>query len=171
MQTEPANRKVLCVCTRDTSRAPMISFVLSQYLATCGMNDVEIKSAGVRPNCGGQPANEMATECMVMEGEKYGDFMRNHESTFIDDLVLGNYDFFIVADRKVRKELLEMRPAINLETIHVIGGSKGIMDPFGLGARAYQVCLVQIKTAMPAIADFVSRGILDVAVSAELVHV
>ena len=56
--------KVLCVCSGNISRSPMMQAVLQQRLGASFL----VESAGVREELAGRPANHRSVACMKERG-------------------------------------------------------------------------------------------------------
>lgn len=147
-------KNVLCVCTRDVSRAPMMAILLRNYLASCGQTDFKVESAGVKSSCDGHPATEQAVHCLCAEDVSFRPSALAHTSRCCDDIVLGAYSTFVVPDDMVC-DILTGQYRVNPAKILVV--TPQIMDPYGLGQNVYNNCRWQIIRSLPAIADFVTR--------------
>src|SRR5215213_9623768 len=79
--------KVLCVCTGNISRSPMMRAVLQQHLGAAFL----VESAGVREELAGRPANHRSVACMKERGVDLG----GHVSRWIGDLDLDQYRWIV----------------------------------------------------------------------------
>jgi len=82
--------QILCVCTGNTCRSPMLAAMLRRALAAAGRDDIRVRSAGVAATPD-QPASEHARSVMR---ERDLD-LSTHRSTQLDAELIGGSDFVI----------------------------------------------------------------------------
>ncbi len=136
--------KVLCVCTGNISRSPMMQAVLQQHLGV----DFLVESAGVTRELAGRPANSRSVACM---GERGAD-LSGHISRWIGDLDLRQYQWIVCAGR----EQADMVCALGAVPAGVLVANEhrgGIPDPYELGLAGYRDCLALLDQVMPDVAQ------------------
>ncbi|MFL5294999.1 MAG: low molecular weight phosphatase family protein [Phenylobacterium sp.] len=147
-------QKVLCVCTGNISRSPMMQAVLQQHLGDAFL----VESAGVREGLAGRPANHRSVACLQERGVDLG----GHVSRWIGDLDLGQYRWIVCAGQD---EADQVRAALGAGSAHVIVANEhrgGIPDPYELGMAGYRDCLALLDEAMPHVARQIGgAGVAD----------
>lgn len=139
--------KVLCVCTGNISRSPMMQAVLQQRLGEA----FQVESAGVSPQLAGRPANNRSVTCLQERGVD----LSGHVSRWVGDLDLGQFRWIVCvgpgeAD-KVR--------ALGADPARVIVANEdrgGVPDPYELGMAGYRDCLALLDEVMPQVARRIS---------------
>jgi protein-tyrosine-phosphatase len=127
--------KILCVCTGNTCRSPMLAALLRRELArTHAQEQLTVESAGTGASVG-MPASAEAVACMAELGLDISD----HRSRHVDLLDLAPYDR-ILCMTSGHAAYVRGRgvPAARLEVVNAYGG--GVPDPFGGSPRDYAEC-------------------------------
>ena len=143
--------KILCVCTGNISRSPMMQAVLQRHLG----DGFAVESAGVRRELAGRPANHRSVACMRERGID----LRDHVSRWIGDIDLGQYRWIVCAGPG---EADQVRAALGTGPAQVMVANAdhgGIPDPYEHGIAGYQDCLALLDQVMPHIARHI-RGAL-----------
>ena len=136
--------KVLCVCTGNISRSPMMQAVLQQDLG----DEFLVESAGVSQALAGRPANHRSVACMRERGVD----LSGHVSRWIGDLDLSQYGWIVCVGHE---EADKVWSALGADAACVIVANEdegGIPDPYELGLGGYRDCLVLLDQVMPQIA-------------------
>src|SRR5436190_1894915 len=138
---------VLCVCTGNISRSPMMQAVLQQHLGAA----FRVESAGVSKALAGRPANHRSVACLAERGVDLG----GHVSRWIGDLDLGQYRWIVCVGRE---EADEVRSALGAAPASVIvaNAPHGIPDPYELGLAGYRDCMALLDQVTPQIAQRIS---------------
>ena len=140
--------KVLCVCTGNISRSPMMQAVLQQHLGGAFL----VESAGVRGELAGRPANYRSVACIKDRGVD----LSGHVSRWIGDVNLGQYRWIVCVGHD---EADKVRSALGADSASVMVANEhqgGIPDPYELGMAGYRDCLALLDQVMPHIAQYIS---------------
>jgi tRNAThr (cytosine32-N3)-methyltransferase len=145
--------KILCVCTGNTCRSPMLAALLRAELPrTHPQQTWEVESAGTAAG-DGMPASPEAVACMA----EIGLDISGHRSRHVDTLDLASFDR-VLCMTSAHAASVRSRgvPAANLEVVNALGG--GVPDPFGGSARDYAACAQVLARfahafALPAAVD------------------
>jgi protein-tyrosine-phosphatase len=138
-----ANLHLLCVCTGNTCRSPMLEGLLRAALTTRGLTDIRVASAGTHAG-GGEPASDHTVTCLRERGIDLG----RHLSQHIDDLELSLYDRFLCMTASHAGVLAQY--GIPADRIHLVDPA-GIPDPFGGPLTGYETCARAMDTAIDRI--------------------
>ena len=140
--------RVLCVCTGNISRSPMMQAVLQQQLG----DGFRVESAGVSQTLVGRPANHRSVACLKERGVDLG----GHVSRWIGDLDLGQYRWIVcVGEREA--EAVRSAPGGDRAQVMVANSDHGgIPDPYELGLAGYRDCLALLDQVMPQVARRIS---------------
>jgi protein-tyrosine-phosphatase len=127
--------KILCVCTGNTCRSPMLAALLRAELSrTHPHSQLTVESAGTGA-AEGMPASPEAVACMADIGLD----IKAHRSRHVDTLDLASFDR-VLCMTSGHSAYVRSRgvPAASLEVVNAYGG--GVPDPFGGSARDYAAC-------------------------------
>ena len=139
--------KVLCVCTGNISRSPMMQAVLQQHLGAA----FRVESAGVSRELAGRPANHRSVACLQERGVD----LSGHVSRWIGDLDLGQYRWIVCVGQG---EADVVRSALGAGAARVLVANEdqgGIPDPYELGLAGYRDCLALLDQVMPQVAQHI----------------
>lgn len=143
-------KRVLCVCTGNISRSPMMQAVLQQQLGAAFL----VESAGVRQDLAGRPANYRSVACMKERGID----LSAHVSRWVGDLDLSQYQWIVCVGHD---EADQVRSLLGEEKTRIIVANEhrgGIPDPYELGLAGYRDCLALLDEVMPPVARRISDG-------------
>jgi protein-tyrosine phosphatase len=142
--------KVLCVCTGNISRSPMMQAVLQQYLGAGFL----VESAGVCEELAGRPANHRSVACLKERGVD----LSGHVSRWVGSLDLTQYQWFVCVGND---EADQVRFLLDADKSCVIVANEhqgGIPDPYELGLAGYRDCLALLDEVMPQVARRISQA-------------
>jgi protein-tyrosine phosphatase len=142
--------KVLCVCTGNISRSPMMQAVLQQRLGPGFL----VESAGVSERLAGRPANHRSVACL----EERGIDLSTHVSRWVGDLDLDQYRWIVCVGRD---EADQVRSRLGADKSRVIIANEqegGIPDPYEHGLAGYRDCLALLDEVMPEVARRISQA-------------
>lgn len=142
--------RILCVCTGNTCRSPMLAALLERALAERGAEGHEILSAGVAASDGGEPSAH-AVACMRDRGLD----LSGHRSRNVLGHDLTSIDAFLVMGAHHGHALQEL--GVPSERIIVVGGEGGVPDPFGGERAEYETCARSLEAAAADIAEMMTR--------------
>jgi len=128
--------KILCVCTGNTCRSPMLAAMLRAELArTHAQGQLTVESAGTAAG-DGMPASPEAVACMA----ELGLDLTTHRSRHVDALDLASFDR-VLCMTSAHAAYVRSRgvPAASLEVVNADGG--GVPDPYGGSPRDYAACV------------------------------
>lgn len=141
--------KVLCVCTGNTCRSPMLMALLRGAVRDRPASAWTIESAGTAAG-DGEPASTYAQTCMELRGLD----LSNHRSRPVAELDLATYDRVLCMTSSHAAALRSLGiPPGKLEVVNASRG--GVPDPFGGSIEDYEAC-AQVLTACAQ--DLVARG-------------
>lgn len=137
--------KILCVCTGNTCRSPMLMALLRAEVERHNLSDVQVESAGTAA-VDGEPASSYARTCMELRGLD----LSAHQSQHVDDLDLTSYER-VLCMTSGHAAALRSRgvPALKLSVINAESG--GVPDPFGGSLDEYETCARVLDNSARAI--------------------
>lgn len=144
-------KNILFVCTGNTCRSPMASFLLENLLQQKGMSDTSfnIQSAGVsvwEPLALSEEAKIVLKEC--------GIDATKHQAQPLTKELLDWADHIYVMTPAHANQVLSNFPEAG-HYLEVLG--EGIMDPYGGSIETYQICRDEILLQLEPIADQLIR--------------
>ncbi|MBA3686345.1 MAG: hypothetical protein H0W72_14055 [Planctomycetes bacterium] len=144
---DAARLHLLCVCSGNTCRSPMLSVLLRHHLLSRGMPEVRVESAGAMA-AEGNPASDHARTAMTARGLS----LDSHRSRPIDELELGLYDRFLCMTTAHAAFLRQY--GIPDERLCVVNADAGgVPDPYGGDQERYDRCAETLERAVVAIVD------------------
>ncbi len=142
---EAASVHLLCVCTGNTCRSPLLATLLQQACLQHGLTTVTVDSAGSHA-VEGDPISPNSQECLRARGLDGS----NHRSRSIDDLELSLYDRIYCM---TPGHVTAVRSYGIPEDRVVLVDPEGIPDPFGGPLAAYESCALVLEAASHRIVE------------------
>ena len=138
--------KVVFICTANTCRSPMAEYMFGAYLASRGVTDIEVASAGLY----GDGVSRMAHNTReVLERRGIVDIKHVSKPYVRDD---GPSVLFICMTRAHAENMPQTK---NIVTMHEITGAD-IDDPWGGSLADYQRIETALQNALPLMFDYVT---------------
>ena len=132
---------VLCVCSGNTCRSPMLQTLLRAELAAAGRTDVIVSSAGTGAG-DGDPASGGAQRAMARRGLS----LAEHASRHVARLDLSQYAHFLCMTSAHAAAIRNLGvPAAKITVINAQAG--GVPDPWGGDDRAYDATATVLEQA------------------------
>lgn len=167
---------ILCVCTGNTCRSPMLTTLLCGLLAQRGLDGMRVESAGT-----GAGEGEPATPQAVSTIAGFGLDLRSHRSRHISGIDIAKFDRVLCMTSSHAAYVRSLGvPANRIEVVNAEQG--GVPDPFGGTAADYELCartlerfaINYVKTITPtppAVTDMPTPDLIDRARAAlDAVH-
>ncbi len=143
-------RRVLCVCSGNTCRSPMLETLLRAALVNVQRSDVEVSSAGTGAAVG-EPASVGAQRAMQRRGLS----LEQHQSRPLRTLQLSQFEQFWCMTPAHATVLRHLGiPDAALHVVNAAGG--GVPDPFGGDDDDYEACATVLELAARDLADLFS---------------
>ena len=142
-----AGINLLCVCTGNTCRSPLLEGLLRRACTDRGLAEVHVTSAGTSAG-NGEPASAHTVTILARRGID----ARAHRSQHIEDLELALYDRFLCMTGSHAAALAHL--GVPADRIALVDPS-GIPDPYGGPLSAYEAT----AAAMDAAIDRILAGI------------
>jgi len=142
---EAAAVHLLCVCTGNTCRSPLLATLLQQACQQHGLTTVTVDSAGSHA-AEGDPISPNSQECLRARGLDGS----RHRSRSIDDLELSLYDRIYCMTPGHEAAVLSY--GIPDDRV-VLVDPEGIPDPFGGPLAAYESCALVLEAASHRIVE------------------
>ncbi len=137
--------KILCVCTGNICRSPMLEELLRQELNKRGITDHTVSSAGTG-TYDGAPASQHAVTAI----KELGLDITAHRSRQLTPKIVQDTDVFVALSPE-HGVTLAFQYGVEPEKILVVGA--GIPDPYGRNLATYRTCLSLLVEAMPQLID------------------
>lgn len=136
---------VLCVCTGNICRSPMLEYLLRAELPKYGITDARVSGAGTA-TVDGEPASENAVTAM----NEIGIDISAHRSRQLTPAIVQETDIFVVMtpDHGVT---LAFYYGVDPEKMAIPGG--GIPDPYGRSLKVYRECRDALIAAIPQLVE------------------
>ena len=126
--------KILCLCTGNTCRSPMLMILIRQQLKKHGVTYVTVDSAGSNA-AEGHAASALAIQTMTNMGLS----LDQHRSQPLTSVDLPSYDHFLCMSSSHAAYVRSL--GVDAKRISVINaGHGGIPDPYGGSAEDYAQC-------------------------------
>ena len=137
--------RILCVCTGNTCRSPMLEVLLADALRRAGV-EATVESAGTAA-APGEPASDGAQRAMAGRGLD----LAGHRSRGLDGIDLGVFNrIFTVSSRHAAH--LRSR-GVEAARIAVVAAERGgVPDPFGGGEAEYEAAAATLAAEAARIA-------------------
>ncbi len=136
---------ILCVCTGNVCRSPMLEALLRREFEQQGLTDFHVSSAGTMTDNGMIP-----TEQSVTAMNEIGLDISGHTSRQITREIVENTDVFVALTTEHGVALAFYHGA-DPEKIVVPGG--GIDDPFGSPLPIYRQCRDLLLETLPQLVE------------------
>ena len=126
--------KILCVCTGNTCRSPMLMTLLRGLIAQRGIDDAQVESAGTGAG-DGEPATPHAVSTMA----GFGLDLRAHRSRHIAKVDLAQVDRVLCMTSSHAAHIRSLGvPASRIAVVNADQG--GVPDPYGGTTADYELC-------------------------------
>ena len=133
--------RILCVCTGNTCRSPMLAALLRARLAASGRSGITVESAGTGA-ADGEPASVGAGRAMARRGIDLTD----HASRHLDTVDLSGIDLVLCMSSAHAAAV--RAHGVPPQAIRVVNAEHGgVPDPFGGDDRAYEACALVLESA------------------------
>ena len=136
---------ILCVCTGNVCRSPMLEALLRRELKKEGFRDVTVSSAGTLTDNGMVPTPQAITAMHEIDLDISG-----HTSRQVTRSIVENTDIFVALTTEHGVALAFYHGA-DPEKIVVPGA--GIPDPFGNPLPAYRECRDLLLETLPQLIE------------------
>lgn len=136
---------ILCVCTGNICRSPMLAFLLRDALEKEGITDCTVTGAGIATVDGAPPSSHAIT---VMQ--EIGVDIADHLSRQITPNIVAETDIFVALSVE-HGVTLAFQYGAEPEAIVVPGA--GIPDPFGQNLDTYRDCRDALIESLPQLVE------------------
>lgn len=136
---------ILCVCTGNICRSPMMEFLLKQELPKHGITDAEVRSAGVH-TMDDEPASAHAITVM----QELGIDIADHRSRQLNRDIASWADVAVVLSPE-HGVAMAFYYGFPPEKVLTVGN--GIEDPYGRDLKSYRACRDQLIKDLPALIE------------------
>lgn len=133
---------ILCVCTGNICRSPMLTYLLRDALAKEGI-DCAVSGAGTA-TIDGEPASPHAITVM----QEIGMDISDHRSRQLTPAIVDETDLFIALSVE-HGVTLAFHYGVDPE--HILVPGSGVPDPFGRDLATYRACRDQMSEELPAL--------------------
>jgi protein-tyrosine-phosphatase len=138
--------KLLCLCTGNTCRSPMLATLLRSALDRRGLRGITVESAGTGAT-NGEPASAEAVACLASQGLDLG----RHRSRHVSTVDLGSYDRILCMTSS--HAAFVRSSGVPPERIFVVNAERGgVPDPYGGSAADYELCCHVLERAAATLA-------------------
>ncbi len=137
--------RILCVCTGNVCRSPMLEALLRREYEKLGRADVTVHSAGVMTNDGMSPTPEAITAM-----NEIGLDISEHRSRQVTPAIIDDSDVFAALTTE-HGVTLAFYHAADPEKVVVPGA--GIPDPYGRPLSAYRACRDELLETLPKLME------------------
>ncbi len=136
---------ILCVCTGNVCRSPMLEALLRREFEQQGLTDFTVSSAGTMTDNGMIPTKQAVTAM-----NEIGIDISGHTSRQVTREIVKNTDVFVALTPE-HGVALAFYHGTDPEKIVVPGG--GIADPFGRPLTAYRQCRDLLLETLPQLVE------------------
>ena len=141
--------RVLCVCTGNTCRSPMLAALLTEALRRRG-SDVTVHSAGT-----GAAAGDLASDGALAAMARRGLDLSTHRSTPLNAIDPAGYDRILAVTSRHAAHIRSLGiPPGRIEVVAAAQG--GVPDPFGGGESEYEAAARTLASEAERIAGVLS---------------
>lgn len=138
---------VLCVCTGNTCRSPMLMTLLRGLVTQRGIDGVRVESAGTGAG-DGEPATPQAVSTMA----GFGLDLRGHRSRHVGRVDIGKVDHVLCMTSSHAAYIRSLGvPANRIQVVNADQG--GVPDPFGGTLADYELCARTLERFAVAFVD------------------
>ena len=136
---------ILCVCTGNVCRSPMLAALLRRELEKQGFTDFTVESAGTMTDNGMVPTPQAITAM-----QEIGIDISEHTSRQVRPAIVDNADVFVALTTEHGVALAFYHGA---DPEKVVVPGHGIADPFGRPLAAYRECRDELINCLPQLID------------------
>lgn len=137
--------KLLCVCTGNICRSPMLEELLRREFEKLGVTDISVSSAGV-----GTYDGASASEHAVTVMKELGFDISKHRSRQVTPAIVADTDVFIALSPE-HGVTLAFQYGADPEKILTVGA--GIPDPYGRNLATYRSCVELLVESLPQLIE------------------
>ena len=135
---------ILCVCTGNICRSPMVEYLLAAELPKHGV-DATVCGAGTATMDDVPPTDHALTVMNEIDVD-----MSEHRSRQLTQEIADEADLFVVMTPQHGVELV-FRYGVDPEKVLMPDG--GVSDPYGYGVREYRACRDRLVMAIPKLVE------------------
>ena len=136
---------ILCVCTGNICRSPMMEYLLRQELEKQGITDVTVSGAGI-DTMDGIPASDHAVTVM----KEIGLDITAHRSRQLTKEIADGTDLCVVM---TPEHGLKVVYYYDVEVEKILMPEGGIPDPFGGSLKTYRQCRDALIESLPKLME------------------
>ncbi len=137
--------KILCVCTGNVCRSPMLEALLRRELEKQGLADFTVSSAGTMTNDGMMPTEQAIT---VMK--EIGLDISAHTSRQVNHAIVEDTDVFVTLTTEHGVALAFYHCA---DPKKIVVPGAGVPDPFGGSLSVYRQCRDLLLETLPQLVE------------------
>lgn len=142
---------ILCVCTGNTCRSPMLATLIARAAVAAGRSDVQVASAGTGA-ADGESASDGARAAMARRGLD----LALHRSRRLGPALLADVDLVLcMSSSHAAAVRAHGMPARAIQVVNAEGG--GVPDPFGGDDDEYEACARVLEHAAGALVAALPR--------------
>lgn len=98
-------QSILCVCSGNVFRSQVFEALIKRELDKSGVQDIRVESAGIKKEMAGMPVSNDAIRLLTPLGID----IKDHQSRWIGNLNVCEFDLILCMDVKIRDQLFIMK--------------------------------------------------------------
>lgn len=137
--------RLLCVCTGNICRSPMLEYLLAQELPKHGITEFTVAGAGTHTVDGAPPSSHAIT---VMN--EIGIDISDHRSRQMTVSIADETDVFVALTTEHGVQLAFL---YGVDPEKILVPAEGIPDPYGCDLATYRRCRDEMIAALPQLVE------------------
>lgn len=142
-------KKIICVCTENTCRSPMLEVLLKHKLKEAKLN-IKVDSAGIYANAGGVIAPN-SKKVINEHGYRVG----NRKSKQLKMSMVDKNTLLLTVSSSHKSVLKNIEKVVALSEFE---GGYDIPDPYGKDIDVYRHCYELLDDITDIVVDYIEKG-------------
>lgn len=143
-------KKIICVCTENTCRSPMLEVILKKKLKQANLTNIKVDSAGVYA-ISGTTLEPYSKKVINEHGLRVG----NRKAKQLKASMVNEDTLLLTISIAHKQVLRNMEKVISVSEFY---GGMNIPDPYGKEIEVYRHCFKLLEDIADIIVEYIKNG-------------